>query len=36
MVLKNVKVNIKQMREEILNELNPHFLSEDDAQEKQV
>jgi ATP-dependent Clp protease ATP-binding subunit ClpC len=34
-VLRDFNIDIKKMREEILNELNPHFLSGSDAQEKQ-
>ena len=33
-VFKNFNVNVEQTRKEILNELNPNFLSGDDTQEK--
>ena len=35
MVLKKFNVNIEQTRKEMLNEINPHFLSGNDAQQKQ-
>jgi ATP-dependent Clp protease ATP-binding subunit ClpC len=33
-VLKNFNINVEQTRKEIVNELNPNFLSGNDAQEK--